>query len=630
MDVTKSNFNDLKPQIEEAIEKCSFAAIDCEFTGLVLPEPLHPLDTVAQRYQKLRVGISEYLVVQFGLSLWTFDEEKQAYNVKTFNIFTYPDQRQAFRFRNQASCLSFLVDHGFDLNRCVREGVPFLRPAELDDYQERIKRRHIRELASLFEQEQAGRPVKGFNTSADALNSSLTSDNFLDMDPAVRIYLEGVMPLVSKWMSGKMPDQDSVLLPACNDFIRMTVYRQIEKKFPDDKFQMEAVRADNGADQRGSKHIKISRSDMSPHQRMSQRHRDEMEALRDSFGVGSVLKTLVTSQKPVVGHNSLRDILHVIHQFVAPLPEDFGEFQLLCRELFPVLFDTKQMSVTGTIKASIRGSRLVDVFNQIKNQHDKAFPIPKIHSEPGFAYDDMTREHEAGFDAWLTGYIFAAFAHSVAPRPKNVFREPDFRSEYFKPFVNKMHFGPSLDISVMDLDVNPAAVSRTDVYVVEWKEPEDHSHARLLLQMAGGAKKCGWGDQVLAFVPSNVENCNKLLRTQDSAAIPCRLYKHQTKQNRRRKAKSKSPPNTAPVPVQNAAPTSGAVPPAAPAATSRSPPTVAILSRGDDYSPQARTNRSSSLTGTSEPPKKPKLDSISEKRKTTPPSSQQPFPEASW
>ena len=196
---------------------------------------------------------------------------------------------------------------------------------------------------------------------------------------------------------------------------------------------MEVFRPESG-DQRGLKHIKLSRSDSSPIQRLHAKYEEERQSLEERSGASSIVKALVEAKKPVIGHSSSRDLLHVMHQFIAPLPEDYRDFRAIRTELFPVLFDKYPISHSSKIKSS---TRLVDVFNHIKSQHDDVFPFPKIHIVQGFGYDDnLTREHEAGFDAGLTGYIFAAFAHSIASSMTKV---PDSSHHSFECHSTSWH-----------------------------------------------------------------------------------------------------------------------------------------------------------------------------------------------
>lgn len=54
-----------------------------------------------------------------------------------------------------------------------------------------------------------------------------------------------------------------------------------------------------------------------------------------AVGFRRVVDMISASRKPVVGHNMLLDMCHVIAQFIQPLPEDVQDFKKLARKLFP-------------------------------------------------------------------------------------------------------------------------------------------------------------------------------------------------------------------------------------------------------------------------------------------------------
>ena len=67
--------------MNEAIENATFLSIDGEFTGLNSGPDAGAFDTPAQYYAKLRTGSMDFLLVQFGLSVFTFNTETQKYGI---------------------------------------------------------------------------------------------------------------------------------------------------------------------------------------------------------------------------------------------------------------------------------------------------------------------------------------------------------------------------------------------------------------------------------------------------------------------------------------------------------------------------------------------------------------------
>ena len=72
MDVTKANFIEVLRQIDSVIAGSDFISIDTEFTGLKRPDAksLQVLDTIEERYTKLKQSISGFNIIQIGVNLF--------------------------------------------------------------------------------------------------------------------------------------------------------------------------------------------------------------------------------------------------------------------------------------------------------------------------------------------------------------------------------------------------------------------------------------------------------------------------------------------------------------------------------------------------------------------------------
>lgn len=69
-----TNFIDLNstlPEIQQAISNCTFVSIDCEFTGLKTAlNYINAFDTPKQYYEKVIKDCREFLVIQYGITLF--------------------------------------------------------------------------------------------------------------------------------------------------------------------------------------------------------------------------------------------------------------------------------------------------------------------------------------------------------------------------------------------------------------------------------------------------------------------------------------------------------------------------------------------------------------------------------
>lgn len=88
MEVTRENFFDVLPFIEESINSCDFMALDLEMTGLSSGkmERQKRWDSAQQRYTKVRDGASVICPTQFGLCTFKYSAESKQYAQETIKI----------------------------------------------------------------------------------------------------------------------------------------------------------------------------------------------------------------------------------------------------------------------------------------------------------------------------------------------------------------------------------------------------------------------------------------------------------------------------------------------------------------------------------------------------------------
>lgn len=58
-------------------------------------------------------------------------------------------------------------------------------------------------------------------------------------------------------------------------------------------------------------------------------------------GFTHVVRKIIESGKPLVGHNLVLDLLHLINKTVHPLPEHLDSFKTLVKTNIPTVYDTK-------------------------------------------------------------------------------------------------------------------------------------------------------------------------------------------------------------------------------------------------------------------------------------------------
>ncbi|XP_074774986.1 poly(A)-specific ribonuclease PARN isoform X2 [Athene noctua] len=465
MEVIRSNFKDNLNKVYEAIEESDFLAIDGEFSGISDGPSVSALtngfDTPEERYQKLKKHSMDFLLFQFGLCTFKYDhtEEKSSPDVK---------------FVCQSSSIDFLANQGFDFNKVFRNGIPYLNQEEERQLREQYdeKRSQANGVGSL----------SYISPNATKCPVTIPEDQ--------KKFIEKVVEQIEDLL--KNEENESLELEPCTGFQRKLIYQTLSWKYPKG-IHVETLESDK------ERYIAISKvNEEERKRREQQKQAKEQEELNDAVGFSRVVHAIANSGKLVIGHNMLLDVMHTIHQFYCPLPDDLSEFKEVTSCVFPRLLDTKLMASTQPFKEIINNTSLAELEKRLK---EVPFSPPKVESAEGFpSYDTASEQlHEAGYDAYITGLCFISMANflgSFLSPPKN---HVSARSKLIEPFFNKLFLMRVMDIPYLNLEGPDLQPKRDHVLHVtfpkEWKTSDLYQ-----LFSAFGNIQVSWIDDTSAFV----------------------------------------------------------------------------------------------------------------------------------
>lgn len=141
--------------------------------------------------------------------------------------------------------------------------------------------------------------------------------------------------------------------------------------------------------------------------------RHETESLFEyELGFSRVIEVMIKARKPLVGHNMFLDILFVYQQFIADLPDSLEVLIHNFSHYFPQIYDTKAMAeslgfFTRTDLSSMSNKCLTD--KKFKNYLEFEYDLGQGFNK----YMQKTALHEAGYDSYLTGVVFASLAKQI-------------------------------------------------------------------------------------------------------------------------------------------------------------------------------------------------------------------------
>ena len=89
-------------------------------------------DTPEERFQKVHECVRKFTVLQYGVCTFSYNPVTRGWTCRPFNFWVFPDAKQGADgvFGCQASSLAFLAENGFDFNKCIRKGLPYVPASE--------------------------------------------------------------------------------------------------------------------------------------------------------------------------------------------------------------------------------------------------------------------------------------------------------------------------------------------------------------------------------------------------------------------------------------------------------------------------------------------------------------------
>ncbi|XP_011308446.1 poly(A)-specific ribonuclease PARN isoform X3 [Fopius arisanus] len=469
MEVTRENFQDVLQELDDVLAKSTFLGIDGEFTGLNSGPEAKVFDTPAQYYLKLKSGSMDFLLVQFGLSVFTHDTVTNKYNQRTYNFYVFPRplNRAApdCRFMCQASSIAFLASQGFDFNKLFTKGIPYLTTTE----EEKLMKR--------YEEKQKIR------------------DEGLDMIPISEEDKPQIIDICKKIDDFLESDAEELLIERCNGYIRRLAHQEVRQRWPE-KIRLES-RVEGGA--QSLIVFKMGSREEEDKKHKERQEREQLE-IKEAVGVSALLRKIADSGKLIVGHNMLLDLCHVVHQFFGPLPESYLEFKSLINGLFPKLIDTKVFSSLPPFKDLIPSSILNHIFESVTKE---PFSIPEITPIENRSYATVQGAyHEAGFDAYVTGLCFLAMTNYLGSQQSTKVDTVLPDSPLLHPFINKLLIFRLNDIPYINL-VGPDPIpSRDHVFHVTFPRNWKLSNLSQTFNPWGGVY-VSWLSDTTAYVGLN-------------------------------------------------------------------------------------------------------------------------------
>uniref|UniRef100_A0A8C4QCD5 PARN like, ribonuclease domain containing 1 n=1 Tax=Eptatretus burgeri TaxID=7764 RepID=A0A8C4QCD5_EPTBU len=380
-EVNSENFERIFPEMCDVINRAEFIAMDTELSGLwkskEAPFQASVFDTLPIRYEKLRKNVSAFTMMQIGLSMFVREDPSDIrYLAYTYTVYLAAPALPTLNsvFHCEASSLYFLSAHGFDFNKWLYDGVPYLTELQASELERQLDFRW---------------------------------DGLISM--TVWQFMRSPCFAVAEWIGGAaigdtiLVEEAVIQLGAWDSFLHFA----LREMFPN----VWTKATPNGQ-------VLVWKVTEEQRRELMKDGKNLRTICLEFQGFTRVARLVSASGKPVVGHNCLLDLMHFFDKFFRPLPEKYEDFKEQLNDLLPCIYDTKHIALSmkkdlrcynGDAAASLSGLHAA-----IQRKFKGKLLCPKIRHAPGHSrYVNGGQIHEAGYDAFLCGSVFLFLAHQL-------------------------------------------------------------------------------------------------------------------------------------------------------------------------------------------------------------------------
>lgn len=427
MEVTRDNFKEALPSILQAVERADFVAIDAEFTGLRRKETSRycELDTIEERYLKAREAAKDFGMIQFGITTFRYIREKSTYSHATFCFYLLGKSGDMLYYDNTS--LKFLADNGFDFNKLFKSGLPYL--SILEEAEKRA--------------EFVNQALEPFPPSPVKVAEEKAKKFLKETEEKIEALLVD-------------ESQEALVLPGGTlpGFFRKLLYNNIAAKYKN--ILIRSLMTDQ------ERNIEIRKFD-SPDARLKFLEEERERKLDEKIGFTHVVRKVLECGKPLVGHNMMLDLLHLIQKTVQPLPDTLEQFKNVIKANLPTIFDTKLIAKDPPFCVDIPITSLGNLYSDLCSK----FNPPDFIVEDGYESHSLGgggQAHDAGYDAFMTGVCFITMVKKLDG--SNWKNKSVIRSKHLAQFASRLNNMNSHDIPFLYLVGPDVHTDRSRIFSV--------------------------------------------------------------------------------------------------------------------------------------------------------------------
>lgn len=307
--------------------------------------------------------------------------------------------------------MDFLAKYQFDFNVCIHEGISYLsRKQEREALRDILKFKDIRDipLVTMTDILFTARMKQKFSEWRDGLLHEQNQEQIQEIskDPKFQVIFFEMHPALR--LNGFTSHQLKLIQLVIRKHFKDLCYVSVNSETSGSQ---QLVVYTDSKDELNLLMKKVK----------EENHKEAEMKIQVAVGFRHVIDLLSMEQKLLVGHNCFLDLAHVYSKFIGPLPATPEEFAFSVNKCFPHIVDTKILLNTNfMLQERMKRSRksLASAFTSFCPQIAAGSRNTDLGSLSSVKVDievDDSRssswnpggKHEAGYDAFMTGCIFA-------------------------------------------------------------------------------------------------------------------------------------------------------------------------------------------------------------------------------
>ena len=324
--------------------------------------------SVAEKYQLIQLGLCFFVENPAG----DVAVPGKHYTSYPFNLYLFPEERPGTRSEIvfDIDTANFHKQQKLDFNKWIYEGIPYIS----------LKAEKIltsRTMEERFE---------------DAEDLRLTEDD----SRKIAATLEGI----KKWISDGAKGEH--VLADLNPFLRKCMYQKLTEMFP-------AIYSESKQVGKFEKHIVLKMVTEEEKKAIKEaKKQEELKEIHRKSGALRLFKLITSMKVPIIGHNPTYDLLFIYSHLYDELPHALAEFKTNISSLFPIIYDTMLIFSDEKVK-KLLPEKQSSALEAIHTFLSKSTEMASISISVGVAnkYSENGHYHEAGYDAYTTGFCFA-------------------------------------------------------------------------------------------------------------------------------------------------------------------------------------------------------------------------------